>query len=37
MNFYAIIVLTALAIDFLLDLIADRLNLSSLREDLPEE
>lgn len=37
MNIYAIIILTTLAIGYILDLIADYLNIKNLRTDLPEE
>ena len=37
MNIYAIIILATLAIGYILDLIADYLNIKNLRTDLPEE
>ena len=37
MNIYSIIILSALALDFVLNLIADSLNLKALDSGLPDE
>lgn len=37
MNIYAIIILAAIAVDFVLDIVSNRLNLKALTKELPEE
>ena len=37
MNIYLIIILAAIAVDFVLDIVSNRLNLNSLTNKLPEE
>ncbi|HCT52786.1 MAG TPA: peptidase M48, partial [Balneola sp.] len=37
MNIYAIIILATIAVDFVLDLVSNYLNLKSLSKELPDE
>ncbi len=37
MNIYAIVILAAIAVDFILDIVSNQLNLKALRKEVPEE